>query len=349
MRLAMPRLLTVLCLLLGSTGQLAQGRDGVLSAIPDDVLSFAVVHNLSDTSRDVGELAKIVQAPAPDLLSLAKGITGLQKGIDEQGDLALVLTSLDPAPKHVILAPVANFADFFAALNVKEPESGVVEVQLAGRPSLVGRKGSYAVMAQVADRDALEKFIASTTNLAADKALAEWIDANRLSAVVTSPGIKQLLPKLTAGIRMAQEQMRKVGGPNGQVGADAFDLYVSLFTAAENEVSQFGIGIRTDSAHTVEIVRRAQFTADGSWAKWAANAKPATEDLLGGLEAKPFVMAMGGAVPEGAMQKLMKMSVKMMQNQPGYKITSRAGAEVCRNRGRDDVRCQVDEDADGRR
>jgi hypothetical protein len=32
-------------------------------------------------------------------------------------------------------------------------------------------------------------------------------------------------------------------------------------------------------------------------------------------------MAMGGTVPERAMQELMKVSIKMMQNQPGFKLT----------------------------
>jgi hypothetical protein len=320
MKLAMPRLLTVLCVLLGLTGRLVQGRDNVLSAIPADAVGFAVVHNLSDTSRSIGEIAKVVQAPAPDLLSMAKGMTGLQKGIDEQGDLALVLTSVDPAPKHVILAPVASFADFFAALNVKEPETGVVEVQLAGTPSVVGRKGSYAAMARVADRDALEKLLASTANLTGDASLAAWLDANRVSVVVTSQGIKQSLPKLTNGIRALQAQMQKAAGENGKTTAEALNLYLDLFTAAERQVEQFGVGVRIDSAQTVDFVSRVQFVAGGSWANWAAKAKPATEDLLSGLESKPFVLAGGGAVPEGAMKQMMKMSAKMMQNEP-YKLT----------------------------
>ena len=74
--------------------------DNILTAIPSDAMVFAVVHNLADTSRSIDELAKLVQAPAPDLLGMAKGRTNLQKGIDEQGDLAVVLTSVDPVPRR---------------------------------------------------------------------------------------------------------------------------------------------------------------------------------------------------------------------------------------------------------
>lgn len=135
--------------------------------------------------------------------------------------MAIVLTSLEPAPKHVILVPVANFADFFAALHVQEPTTGVVECQLFGRPAVVARKGTFAAISPGADRDALEKSLASTTNLAADASLAKWIDANKVSVVVTRPGVKQLLPILINGIRTIQAQIRQSTVENGEAGAAA--------------------------------------------------------------------------------------------------------------------------------
>lgn len=321
MKLVMRPVLLVLCLLLGWASVVAQARDGVLNAIPSDAIGFAVVHNLTDTSRSIDDVAKLVQAPAPDLLGLAKRMTGLQEGLDGHGDVAIVLTGIDPAPKGVVLAPVANFANFFAALNVKEPATGLVEVQLAGAPTLVGRKGDYAAFAAVADRDALEQFLASTTNLATDASLAEWLDANQASVVVTSRGVKQLLPKLTSGIRAAQEGLRAVAGANGQSAADLLNLYADFFTTAAAEVEQFGLGLRLDSAQTVALVKQVQFTPGGAWAQWAADAKPAEEDHLAGLPAGPFVMALGGVFPQGAMDRMMKFSVQMMQNQPGFQLT----------------------------
>jgi hypothetical protein len=149
--------------------------------------------------------------------------------------------------------------------------------------------------------DALEQFLASTTNLATDASLAAWLDANQASVVVSSRGVKQLLPKLNDGIRAAQAGLRAVAGANGQSTADALNLYVELFTAAEAQVEQFNIGLRIDSAQTVDLVKRVQFTPGAAWAQWAADAKPADEDLLAGLPAGPFVMALG--VPQGAMDR----------------------------------------------
>ena len=253
---------------------------------------------------------------------MAKGITGLQKGIDEQGDVAIVLTSVDPAPKHVILVPVANFADFFAALNAKEPESGVVEVQLAGTPSLVGRKGSYAVIARATDRDALEKFLASTTNLATDTSLAAWLNCkpgecrrhvaghetvasktHGRSSHVAGADAKGWRRKWKEHGRCAQRLCGSVHG--GRKRSRAIRNWSSR-------------RLRTDGRHCKSSAIRSETVPGRSGLPRPSRL---TDDLLGGLEAKPFVMAMGGAVPEGSMKEMMKMSVKMMQNQPDYKLT----------------------------
>jgi hypothetical protein len=308
----------------------ALARDGILNVIPADAIGFAVVHNLAESSRSLDEVAKLVQAPAPDVLNLAKRIVGIEKGLDEQGDLAIVVMSVDPAPKGVVLVPVANFADFFAALHVTEPTTGVVEVQLVGAPKLVARKGNYAAIADSADRDALEQVVAATKHLATDASLEEWLDANKASVVVTSDGIQQLAPKLTAGIRAMQGQMHQMAGEQGQQVADALDLYVQLFSAMEREVGQFGIGLRIDSAQTIDLVKRIEFVPEGAWAKWAADVKPATEDFLAGLPAEPFILAVGGVVPPGSMEPFMKYSAQMMAKQPMYKLTTEQAEEYAR-------------------
>ncbi len=325
MRLIMRRLLSILCVSLGLVGAPAHALDGILSAIPSDALGFAVVRNLADVSRGVDDLAKLVQAPRPGLFGLAQKMTGLEKGLDAQGDLALVLTRMDPEVQGVVLVPVANFEAFFAAIGVQEPATGVVEVQLAGAPRLVGRKGDYAALAWATDRDSLEQFLASTTSLATDASLASWLDANQASVVVTSRGVQQLLPKMATGIRAAQTQLRQAGGPQGEQAADALNLYLDLFEAAKTEVAQFGVALRIDSARDVDLVKRVQFTPGGACAKWAANAQPAHQDLLAGFPPGPFVMALGGAFPEGLTEHLMKFSVQMMQSQPQFKLTPEQG------------------------
>ena len=245
------------------------------------------------------------------------------------------------------MIPVANFADFFAALNVQEPAAGVVEVQLGDAAKLVGRKGTYAALANESDRDALEQLLSANTNLAADASLATWLDANKASVVVTAPGLKQLIPKLTDGIRTTQAKLRQIGGPQGQTAADGLNMYLQLLTAAEPEVQQFGVGVRIDSAQTVDFVKCVQFTSAGAWAKWAAGVKPAAENLLAGLPSGPFFVAMGGVAPQGMTEQFMKLSVQMMQINPAAQADPRAGREVSPTLDRIDARRPVGADAHG--
>ena len=296
-------------------------RDSVVTSIPTDALGFAVVHNLAAFNRDINDLAKLVQAPPVDLLSLAKNSSGIQKGVDDQGDCALVLMGIDPSPKIVVLVPVTNFADFCTGLNVNDPGQGIVEVQPNGTAMLLGHKGGFAVLTNPSDRDALEAFLGNRTNLASDASLASWLDTNKASLVITSRGIAQAVPKLIGGIRTVQGQMRQLPVPQTQTAAESLNLYVDLLTAAAPEVEQFGLGLRIDAAQTIDLAKRIQFVPGGAWAKWAASVQPAADDFLAGLPAGPFIAAMGGIVPHGAMDQLMKISVQMMKQNPAFNLT----------------------------
>jgi hypothetical protein len=272
-------------------------------------------------SRSIDDLAKIVQAPPPDVLSLAKKMTGVTEGVDDQGDLAIVFTSVEPGPHQVLLMKVADFAAFFAALKVVEPSSGVVEVQLAGTPHVVGRKGDYAVLAAAANRDALERLLAATDNLADDASLVEWVDTNQASFVLTPTGLKQLLPKLIAAIRAFQEQVRQSGNEQAKPAADAMEMYAQLFTAAAPQVEQFALGVRIEADRSIEIAKRLQLVPGGEWAKWAAAFKPARENLFSRMLPGRFVFVMAGSVPQEVMTAAMGYSVKIMQSQPMYQLS----------------------------
>ncbi len=235
--------------------------------------------------------------------------------------MAVVLAGIDPVPKAVVLVPIANFAGFFAALKVNDPGDGVVEVQLNGGPIVLGHKGTFAVVANKDDRAILEEFLAAKTNLAVDASLTQWVDSNNASVVVTAHGLSQLIPKLTSAIRSAQTQLLQVAGEQGQIAADGLNIYLQLFTAAETEVEQLGYGVRIDSAQTLDMVSRLQFKAGGTWTQWATSLQPATEDMLAGLPAEPFVAVAGGAIPQQAVDQLMKLSVQIMKSNPMFKLT----------------------------
>lgn len=319
MKSALPLVLSVLCLVVQLAGVPAQAA-GVLDAVPEDALAFAVIHDLADASGVIDDVAALVQAPAPDLLNRAQQASWLQKGIDDHGDVVIILTGVDPTPSYFILTPVADFAELCSSFGVTEPASGVVEVQLGASPTLLGRKGSYAAMAPVSERERLERYLVDETHHASDESLTAWLDANQASVVMTASGVRTLLPKLIAGVRAAQAGLL-AAGENGRTASEALNMYITVFTAAQTEVEQIALGVRADAARTLALVKRVQFVPDGSWAKAVADVEAPTSDPLAGLPAGPFILAVGGAFPENAMDRLMSFSVQMMQNAPGAKLT----------------------------
>jgi hypothetical protein len=297
--------------------------DSLYSVIPDDALAVGVVHDLADVDRSIGNLVELVQAPpVPTLLEMGEGLWGVYQGIDEHGDLAVVFVSTESAPRGLVVLPVADFDKFFGGLGVQAPENGgIVEAEIQGRPAVVGRKNGYAVIEGTENREVVETFLKSKATLAADAPLTAWINANKASVVVTSHGMKALLPKLIEGIEMMQKQMATVGGENGRIAADMMNMYVAMFTAAQSEVAQFGVGVRIDPEQTVDILSRMEFKPDGTWARRFADATPCSDDLLAGVPDGSLVFAGGSIVPQGLMQEMMELSVTMMQSQPTFKLT----------------------------
>jgi hypothetical protein len=307
-------------LLLGLAPSTVHARDSVLTAIPSDSLSFVVVHNLADVNRTIGDLAKLVQAPAPDLLNLSKAMTSLQKGLDDNGDIALVVAQLDPSPKFVLLIPTTNYSDLLSSLKVKEPGPGIVAAQIGASQVVIGQKGNFAAIAHATDRDALERFLAATANVSADPQLAAWLEPNKISAVVTAPGAKALIPRAVAWLKMTQQQIQQSAMPNAAAAASGLQIYFDLLNAAQTEVDQLAIGIRVDSARNIDLVKRVQFTPNGKWATWAASMKPAG-NLLEALPSAPFVAVAGLVYPPGSQDEMMNAFVRFMQASPMYNLT----------------------------
>lgn len=304
-------------LLLGLTAGAIHARD---TALPSDSLSFVVVHNLADVNRTIRELAKLVQAPAPDLLNLAKVMTGLQKGLDDNGDIALIVTQLDPSPKFVVLIPTSNYADLLNSLQVKEPGSGIAAAQIGASQVVVGQKGNFAAIARACDRDALERFLTAPGNLSADAQMAAWLEPNKISAVVTSPGAKVLIPRAVAWLQRLQQQIQQSAIPNAAATANGLQMYFDLLSAAQTEVDELASGLRVDSAHNVDLVKRVQFMPSGKWATWAAGMKPA-DNLLASLPATQFVAALGVIYPPGSQDEMMNAFGRIIQASPDNKLT----------------------------
>jgi hypothetical protein len=320
----MKRLVTrsslVLGLVLAAALQQARAAESILEAIPDDALGFVVVHQLSEASGQVDQVAQLVGAPAPGLLAIAKQSLGVEGGLDERGDVAMVFLASEPMPKVVALAQVKDYEAFARGLGADDAGDDIAEVELAGKPSVIAPHGSYAVMAPAGDREAIEQFLAADGRLGDDEALAKWVASNAVSVNVTRAGVEFAMPKLVGGVQMIQATMRQMGGDQAEFAAEAMNMYVDLFKAAEAEVDSIGFGVRVASDQSVALVSQARFVSDGAWGKLAEGAQPG-KDLIAGLPDEPFCFAIGGVMPEEGMKRMMKFSLRMMEGQSQFKLS----------------------------
>ena len=287
------------------------------------------MNDLAEASQAIDDLAELVGAPAPGLLAHAKAASGVKSGLDEHGDLAVVLLGVEPGPQFVILAPVTDFDEFVSGFNPEAPDSDVVEVKIGGSPTVVGRIGSFAAMAPTSSRAVLEKFFTSTESLASNESLGEWIEESQACVALTENGIKLVLPKLIEGVRAMQNMMRQMGGEQGEFTASAMNMYVTLFEAAEHEVSQVGLAVEIDEDRTTTLMKFAEFQPDGQWSEWSQDVDEG-KDQLAGLPAGPFVAAFGSVLPADGMKHLMDFSTQMMKSMPHFKLTDKQAEEYSR-------------------
>ena len=140
-----------------------------------------------------------------------------------------------------------------------------------------------------------------------------WLAKKDAAAVVLAPGIRTLSEKVQQGIAMVKMTMGAQAPEQAKKLAAALDIYVTFFKAAEKEVDSFGIAIDRNNKG-VRLSERARLVPGGSWAQFVAAAKPAEQNVLGGLPGGTFVVAGGGPVPETGIAGLMDWSFSLIKN-----------------------------------
>jgi hypothetical protein len=114
--------------------------------------------------------------------------------------------------------------------------------------------------------------------------------------------------------------MRQMGGEQGEFAAGAMNMYITLFEAAQREVSLVGLALEIDEDRTATLMEFAEFTTGGEWAAWAKDVEEG-DDQLAGLPAGPYVAAFSAMMPSHGFEGLMGFSAQMMKQLPQGKLT----------------------------
>lgn len=278
-----------------------------LEVIPDRALGFAVIKDLSDANDRLTKVTQKMQLPVPDLLTMAKGFLGVDKGLDEKGGLAVALVS-GPSGREweesafCAVVPVTDYKEFIAPFEPEDADAKVTGVTVAGQKMVVGKKGNFAVLAFGERALALEQILAATKNVMADvEPLKSWMADKQLALVVTPAGKKLLFQTIVAALPDAAQLKKDAGVEEGNERATAFQnvgqifgMFKELLSAADDQLTHLAVGIRIEDNASLRVVARVLFTPGGKLAAWSKDVKAPEESLLTGVPAGKFAIAYGG-------------------------------------------------------
>jgi hypothetical protein len=300
----------------------------VFDQVPDTALGVAVVRNLAATDAKVQQVAQIFAGvvgdapPAP--LALAKATLRIGDGLNEQGDVVLAfLPGNEPtaAPKPLLLIPVSDYAKFAASVG-GDDTGELTRVVLAGQEVHVARQGGFALLMNVADRELMEKLLATPTTpapLLGDE-LSSWLAANDVAVVLLPAGLELLTGLGQQGVAQSREELE------GQL-ADpavakelaqakiAFDMYDNVLGFLGAKVRAAAVGVSIDDASNIKLSDRIVFERGDDAASTTAVA-PLEGSILAGYPDQPFVFAGGGPLPPSWVDAYAKFLRNMIEQMP---------------------------------
>lgn len=290
----------------------------VLQVIPDDVMGFALINRVGQTSEKFNAVAKRLKIDLPgSLLDMAKGALGVEKGLAEKGTVAVAAypgKGEDDEPRGLAYIPVTDYQAFIAQLEPGDPQAAITSIKLKdGKAMVAGKRGNFAVLADANDRDVLERALKSTKNLATwAEPIEAWLSENDAAGVLTGHGIKLVGAKMREGLEQARQNLLNLP-PEAQFVGKFFDAVEGCIKSVETDVTHAGQAVRIDPQGNIHFNARAQFLKGSGFAKAGASVKAPPGGPLAGLPSGPFVMALGGTLPENGMKGLANMNLEIMK------------------------------------
>jgi uncharacterized protein (TIGR03067 family) len=304
----------MVCVLLVAA-PLASAAEDILKLVPESAWGFVVVNQPAAADAKLQALARQVQLPLPSPLTLLKQRFNVREGLDENGTMAMVVLPPEgdaPAPSPLLLIPVSDYGKFLQQLKPESTTQQVTKIEILHEPLWVRGIGGYAALSDISHREVLNSLKPSKEVPAALAAWRQWLSASDVAGVILPAGIKQASVKVQEGVRKVKASLPQAD-KQAKAAAVAFDMYAKMFQAAEREVSACGFGLQLDQHNVLRVVGRMSLKPGGEWARLAAEAEPAKENLLQGLPGGPFVLAGGGVMSDAMREAMTKFSVDIIK------------------------------------
>ena len=201
----------------------------VLQNVPHDALGFVVLKNLTATDTKFDRLLKTLNVDYPSPLVFLKAVTGIDEGLDPQGDFLLAVLppngTPNAPPQYCVWLPVADYDRMLNSLEAL-PSDEIAAVRVAEEDLLIAHHGDWALVMDPDQRDRMVRLLKEPANPpAAVASWKSWIDENDVAAVLLHDGIQQILqwsgkPPKAPGKPAAEESVDDIFGQTEEAAAD---------------------------------------------------------------------------------------------------------------------------------
>ncbi len=131
--------------------------ENILDLVPEKAWGVLAVRNMRELDGKLVALAEQLNMPigVGATLAMAKGLTGMVAGVEEDAGLALALMPVQSyetvGQSFLLMIPTANHEALYAALGPEESTDPIRRCSLLGYDSFMARKGRYTLLAQSRD------------------------------------------------------------------------------------------------------------------------------------------------------------------------------------------------------
>lgn len=172
----------------------------VLQEVPNDALGFVAVHHLGDLDAKIKSLSSDLRNNVFSPLGFMKAVTGIQDGLDPNGDSLLVVYKDaggdNSQIRYGIWLPVADYARLIKSIGATSND-GVAAATVAGEDLLVAHRGEWAIVMDPDQRERMTQLVSAAPSpppqIAAWK---KWIDDNDVTFVAFESGVHELLSRI---------------------------------------------------------------------------------------------------------------------------------------------------------
>ncbi len=187
----------VLLVLLAAPG--AVGAADILQEVPNDALGVVLVHRLADFDTKAKWLSLELRNSTFSPLAFLKAVTNVQEGLNPEGDFLLAVYP-DPRAEKTrlrfgIWLPVLDYARFGKSIGASSLE-GISTVTIAGEDLLVARRGDWALVMDMDQRERMTQLVAAASSPPVSPQIAgwkNWIEGNDVTIIAYAAGVRELL------------------------------------------------------------------------------------------------------------------------------------------------------------